>query len=504
MAKLADALDLGSSGAIHGGSSPSTRTKQQTLPRPFGAIFLTSKNDYKMSVTQQQTSDLTTKINVHLKKEEYEKSVTDAIKKLAKQVAIKGFRPGMAPLGLVKKMHGNSILIEEVNKLLNDRIFNFIQTESLDLLGQPMPAADQPFLDLSIDKMHDIDFSYEIGLAPKVDFDFLKKAAPFTHYKVAIEDNMVNEEVDRLRKRFASYEYPEAVGDNDILMFTIEELDTDGNVKEGGVSTTNSIMLDMLKADKKDSFLALKKHDSITLNIFETIDREKDAVIKHVLNVQDPATVIDTIGSEFKLTLNNITRSVPAELNEEFFKKAYGEGGPTSEAEMKELIKKDLQAYFDGQADAYLTNLLHQYMMENAGLVLPDDFMKRWIKTVNEKEITQEQIEADYPQFSKQIKWNLMVKKVVTEQQLSVGKEELEQFARTQIMSQMYGYGLKDIGSDWLNEFVAKQMLDKKYVEQTRERILDDKALAYLKTQVKVEEKPTTFEDFKALVETAK
>ncbi len=307
-----------------------------------------------MSVTQQQTSDLTTKINVQLKKEEYEKTVNDAIKKVAKQVAIKGFRPGMAPLGLVKKMHGNSVLIEEVNKLLNDKVFKFIQTENLDLLGQPMPAADQAFLDLSIDKMNDIEFSYEIGLAPKVDFDFLKKAAPFTHYKVAIQDSMINEEVDRLRKRFASYEYPEVVGDNDILMFTIEELDAEGNVKEGGVSTTNSIMLDMLKADKKEAFMALKKHESLTVNIFETLDREKDAVIKHVLNVQDPSMVMDTVGNDFKLTLNNITRSVPAELNEDFFKKAYGENGPTTEAEMKDLIKKDLQAYFDGQADAYL------------------------------------------------------------------------------------------------------------------------------------------------------
>jgi trigger factor len=141
-------------------------------------------------------------------------------------------------------------------------------------------------------------------------------------------------------------------------------------------------------------------------------------------------------------------------------------------------------------------------LIENVNLELPDAFLKRWIKTVNEKEITDEQIEADYPQFAKQIRWNLIVKKVVNEQQLSVSKEELYSYVKSQTIAQMYGYGLKNIGDEWIDQFVDKQMKDKKYVEQMSERILDDKALQYIKTQVKLSDQLVTFDEFKAKVET--
>lgn len=451
-----------------------------------------------MAVSFQKTSPNNATLKVEIKKEEYEKKINDAIKKLAKQVALKGFRPGAAPLGLVKKMYGTSVLAEEVERLLNGEVFGYLSENKIEILGQPLPASSQELLDLDINNIKDIEFSYDLGLSPEVDFSFIDSKPTFTKYKITVEDKMVDEEVDRLRKRAATYEYPETVEDGDVLSVTVEELEN-GNVKENGVNNVTSVTVDMFKADFRPKVLALKKHETLELNVFDAFDRSKEDVIKHILGVND-AEKVATVGNDFKITLNNITRAVPAELNADFFNKTYGEGVVTSEAEMRERITRDLEDYFSGQADSYLINELYKGLMEKIELPLPDEFLKRWVKAAN-KDLTEEQVEKDYEPFSKQIRWSLITKKIINEQQLSVSKEELRAKAEAEIMAQLYGYGMRDLGSDWIGQFVDKQLADKKYTEQLNERILDDKALLYVKTQVTLQEKPISFEDFKTLAE---
>ena len=209
----------------------------------------------------------------------------------------------------------------------------------------------------------------------------------------------------------------------------------------------------------------------------------------------------ESISEKFRFTLNNITRSVPAVINEEFFVKVYGENGPKTEQEMRDLIKTDLEAYLSGQTDSYLTNELHKAMMEKTELPLPDDFLKRWVKTANEKEVTEEQIESEYPMFAKQLRWDLIVKKIVKDQNLNVTAEELKEKVKAEVISQMYGYGLRNIGDEWIGQFIDKQMKDKQYTDKMADRILDEKTLDYIKSRVTLTEKPITFNEFKELVE---
>lgn len=452
-----------------------------------------------MAVRFEKTSPNSATLKVEIKKESYEKKINDSIKRVAKQVTMKGFRPGLAPLGLVKKMYGTSVLAEEVERLLNGEVFSYLADNKIDILGQPMPAASQELLDLDINNIKDIEFNYDLGLAPEVKFDYINSKPTFTKYKVTIEDKMIDEEVDRLRKRASTYEYPETVAEGDILSFTIEELNDAGEVKEGGVSNVTSITPDMFKADFRTGVLALKKHESLSANLFDVLDRSREDVVKHILGVNDTEKAA-SLGNQYKLTLNNITRAVPAELNADFFAKTYGEGVVSSEAEMRDRIKADLEDYFSGQTDSYLINELYKTLMEKIELPLPDEFLKRWVKAAN-KDVTEDQIEKDYEGFSKQIRWNLITKKIINEQQLNVTKEELRAKAEAEIMAQLYGYGMRDLGSDWIGQFVDKQLADKKYTEQLNERILDDKALLYVKTQVNLKETPISFEEFKSLAE---
>ena len=454
-----------------------------------------------MNITQEKISDLKSLVKINLKKEDYEPKVLDQIKKLAKKADIKGFRKGMVPMGVVKKMYGNSVVAEEINNALNDQMWHYLQENKIDVLGQPIPAADQELLDLDINNLKDVNFSYEIGLAPEIDLSYIEKAKPFDKYKITVTDEMINEEIERIRKRFSSYQYPDDVEQNDILSLTIEELNEDGSLKEGGVSTVSSVMMDMIKPEHQAAFLAMTKQGSIEANIWDMIDRDREATAKNILNLTEPKHT-DHIGNKFKLTLNNITRAIPAEMNEEFFTKVYGDNGVKTEAEMRDLIKKELDSYFDGQTDGYLINDLYKAIIENVNFPLPDDFMKRWIKVANEKSVSDEEIEKDYPRFAKQLRWDLITRKLIRENNIENTAEEVKDAVRQKTIQQLYSYGLRDLGGEWVEQFIAKQMADKEQIKQTGEQLLTDKVMLLVKSKVKLNEKPISLEGFKLMADT--
>lgn len=451
-----------------------------------------------MTITEEKVGSMLAKVRVNLKKEDYEPNVKKQIKNLAKQVAIKGFRPGMVPLDMVKKMYGNGVLVEELNKVLNDEVYKYINDNKIEIIASPIPANDQK-LDIDINSLKDVDFEYELALAPAIDLGFVENET-FNKYKISAEEKMLDEEVERIQKRFATYEYPETVGETDVLTFSVEELNADGTPKEGGQNTVTTLTVDLLKDDAKSKVLPLKKQESFTYNVFELMDRDREAVAKNILNMND-LSKLPEVGTNFKLTLNNITRSVPAVVNEEFFTKVYGENGPKSLEEMRANIKSDLEAYFDGQTDSFLVNDIYKAIIEKSEFPLPDEFLKRWISITNEKPVTQEEVEKDYPGFAKSLRWSLVQRKVIRENNIEVSSEEIANRVRTNMIQQLYGYGLKNVGEEWVEQFVQKQLADKKVVEQTHEQLLGDKVLDNLKSKVKLKEKEVTLDEFKALVD---
>ena len=452
-----------------------------------------------MTITQEKVDNLLSKVKISLKKEDYEPQVKKQIKTVAKGVQIKGFRPGMVPIDVVKKMYGNSVLVEELNKLFNDEIYKYINENKLEIIASPIPAAEQK-LDIDINTLKDLDFTYEVGHAPDISLAFIEQGPTFDKYKITVEDKLVDEEIDRTRKRFATFEYPETVGETDVLTFTIEELDETGNVKEGGVSTVSTLTVDLLKDDAKKKVLPLKKQESFDYNVFDIMDRDREGIAKNVLNMNDMEKV-PAVGDKFRLTLNNITRSLPAEINEEFFQKVYGDNGPKTEEEMRNNIKADLEAYFDGKTDSYLVNELYKGIMDKIDFPLPDEFLKRWIDVTNENPISQEDLQKEYPQFAKSLRWSLIQRKIVKEQNLEVTEDEVLERVRMNVIQQLYGYGLKNIGEEWVEQFVQKQLADKKVISQTREQLMEDKVLGFIKSKVALLEKPISFDDFKLLVE---
>lgn len=455
-----------------------------------------------MTITQEKVDTLQTLVKVNLKKEDYEPQVKKQLKALTKQVDVKGFRPGMVPVEIVKKKYGNSVVYEEVDRKLREVIENFIKENDIKMLVSPIPAPNQS-LHLDINEMKDIDFVYDVSLTPEIDLSYIEKKPSFTKYKILPDEQMIDDEVTRIRKRFATYEYPEVVGDTDILTFTVEELDEKGNLKPGGWNTTTTLMVDLLVPDAKSKIQPLKKQESIVYNVFNLMDRDRESMAKNILNMSDLSKVAE-LGDNFKLTLNNITRSVPAEFNEEFFLKVYGENGPKTEAEMREQIKGDLEAYLEGNSDKILVNDLYKGMMANVDFPLPDAYLKRWLNVTNEKPITEEEIEKDYPDFAKSLRWQLMQAKIVRDQNLEVTPEEITNQVRTNLIHQLYGYGMSNIGEEWINQFVNKQLADKKVVSQTRDELIEGKVIEYIKGKSQLSTKEVTFTEFRELMDKEK
>jgi trigger factor len=455
-----------------------------------------------MTVTEEKTNKLLSKLNVTLKKEDYEPHVKRQLKTLTKKVSIKGFRQGMVPVEMVKKLYGNSVLLEELNSLLNDEVQKYITDNKIEIILSPIPLADQK-LDIDIHSIRDIEFCYEMALAPEIDLSFINKGTAFTKYKLKVDHGMLNDEIEQIRKRFASHEYPDTVGVTDVLTFTVEEMNADGTLRDGGQTTVTTLTVDLLKDEVKEKILLLKKQDSFDYNVFELMDREREAIAKNVLNMND-LSKLDEVGDKFKLTLNNITRSVPAVINEEFFTKVYGESGPRSEEEMRNNIKGDLDAYFDGNTDRLLINEIYKAIRERADFPLPDEFLKRWIiATDEEKSITDEQVDREYPQFVKSLRWQLLQRKIVKEEGFEVTNEEVTGRVRANLIQQLYGYGLKNIGEQWVEQFVQKQLTDKKVITETRQQLMEDKVLNFIKSKVVLEEKEVTLEEFQELARLA-
>jgi trigger factor len=449
-----------------------------------------------MQISQQSTSALTSSITLEVKKEDYMGRVKKALNQIGKTIQLKGFRPGMAPASLVQQMYGDPVLADEVNKMLDEEVRKHIESSGLDILAQPIPI-DEQRLELNYKNPTDFTFTFEVGHAPAVDLAFVQGNPVFTRYKIRVEDEAIEQELAQMRKRFATYAYPEDVQDNDILSFTIEECDAQGHLKEDGISAVNSLMPDMFKAEWKDKVLGMKKQDSLLLPVFDAIDRSADEVKKQVLSLTEENAAA---GEWFKFTLNNITRSVPAELNAEFFAKVYGEDGPSTEEEVRDNIRKDLEAYYEGRTDTLLVNDLYRKLMDNTPLALPDEFLKRWIALSQDKPVSREDIDQDYVGFSQALRWSLIQKKIASEQGISVSREEVDERIRYNLIQQLYGYGLTNIRPEWVENFMAKQRKDEKVVSQAREQVMEDKVLGYVKTLVRLEDQLLSLEEFKALV----
>lgn len=441
-----------------------------------------------MNITKHDIDSLNAEIRISLTPQDYETRVNEGIKKVQKQVSMPGFRPGKVPVGLIKKQYGTQIMVDEINKLLNDSIYKYIEENKIEILGNPLPK-DQTSVDFQTQK--DFEFVYQLGLAPSFNVN-LDNSKTFTYKTVKIDDELVEKYVKDVRRNYGSPVYPELAGEKDVLFVDINELDETGAIKPGGIFKSTSIGVERLKNEKaKSKLIGAKKEDKIVMNINELYETAVDKSVSLGIEKEQG----ENSNCDLQLTVKNISRMDDAELNQDLFDKMYGAGKISSEEEFRNKIREELGMMFQADSERFLRSEVENKLVEQANLQLPDNFLKRWLAVANEKSITEEEIEKDYPNYAKAMQWRLIENKIIKDNNLQVEANEVKEEAKRFIKSEYARYGQVPTEEDL--EKIAKDLLGKeKEVERIYENLYSQKVLNLVKEKCKLETKEVSYEDF--------
>ncbi len=434
------------------------------------------------TVSRQNEALLTDKITVQLTKEDYYPAFEKAIKNYTKQAKIPGFRPGMVPMQVVKKMYGSSVFTEEVLRTVEKEINGYLEQEKPEIFAQPLPSEDNGNIlrQMDMNQPGEYSFSFEIGLKPTYQVADLK-AAIIARRKVEVTPEMLEEEISRLQTRYGNMKDLDAVeNDQCVLNLTFTEVDAEGNAVEGGVTKDNSLLVNYFAESIRPQLSDLKKGDSIVVKLEEAFEPKEREWVTSDLGL---AETEDALQKSFRLTVTKIGFVEKKELNEEFYEQLFPGKSITTEAAFGEAVKADIDGYWSQQGQGQVHDEIFHYLLDKTQIDFPEGFLKRWLQTGGEKPKTAEEAEAEYPGFINSLKWNLISDRLIEENQLAIEPEELRAFAKQQMMGHM-GITTLDESTSWLDAYVDRMMKDKKYIDQTYHQMLTNKVFGYAETQV--------------------
>ena len=447
------------------------------------------------TITRENIGLLNEKIVVKVAKDDYLPSFEKAIKSYSKQANIPGFRKGMVPAGMVKKMYGSSVFADEVLKSVEKGLSDYMVNEKLEIFAQPLPLPENDASQLNFSNPSEYAFAFEVGLKPEFTLPNLG-TAKLTRYKVTPTEESINEEVDRLRTRNGKMTDPESVeSDEHVLNVSFTETDADGNAVEGGITKDNSLLVKYFSESFRPSLLGKKKDDSFVIQpstAFE--EKERDFILK------DLGLEAGDANRYFKVLITKVGLIEKAGFNEELFKAAYPNKEITSEAELRDAVKEDIEKYWEQQSRNQLSDQIYHQLLDHTNIEFPESFLKRWMQNGGEKPKSAEQVESEYPSFINSLKWTLIVDQLVKHNNIEVKQEDLREFAKAQLFSYMGGANLGE-DQPWVNDYVDRMMKDKKFVEDSYHRIQTDKVFSWAETQVNPTVQEISAEEFTKMQE---
>lgn len=441
-----------------------------------------------MNITKHDIDNLNAEITISVTPTDYESRVSEGIKKVQRQANMPGFRPGKVPTGLIKKQYGTQILVDEINKLLNDTIYKYIEENKIEILGNPLPK-DQTSVDFNNQK--DFEFVYQLGLAPEFNVNLDNKNT-FTYKTVKVDDQLVEKYLKDIRRNYGKPTSPDVSTEKDVVFVDINELDETGAIKPGGIFKSTSVSYERTKNETaKAKLLGLKKDDKVVVNINDLYETALDKSVSLGID-KDTA---DSVTSNLQLTVKNISRLEDADLDQELFDKVYGEGKITSEEEFKNKIREELGLMFNADSEKFLRTEVENKLVEKTNLQLPDTFLKKWLAVANEKPITEEEIEKDYPNYAKAMQWRLIENKIIKDNNIQVNGDEAKEEAKNFIKSEYARYGQVPTEDDL--EKISKDLLSKeKEAQRIFENLYSKKVLGLIKEKCTLDTKEVSYDEF--------
>lgn len=444
-----------------------------------------------MNVVREDIDALNAVLKVEVKPEDYQAKVEETLKNHRKKVNMPGFRAGMVPMGLIKKQYGSSVLAEELNRVVNASLQNYLSENNVEILGNPIPKEDHE-VEGDFKNPAEFTFAYDIGLSPKVDVK-LNSKSKYDYVKVKVDDKLVEKQIDDLRRRYGKLVTSEKVSDTDLVMAQFVELNEDDSIKEGGVLHSSTVSMEFVSNDKVKKDLKGKEVGYKTIvNPADVSKGGKDTAA--MLGVKEDE--LEGISDKFQLTITEIKGMELAELNEELFDKLFGPGSVKNEKEMRARITSDLGGMFINDSDRLLTQAIYKDLLEKTNVELPDAFLKRWIKISNDKEVTMEQIEADYENYAKSLKWQLIQGNIFKANDIKLENEEVIEFTKGLLVNNYVQYGMPAPEDSELTKSAMEVLQNREEANRVYEMLAERKLTHYFKETVSLKDKEVSYDEF--------
>ena len=437
-----------------------------------------------MNITREQRDGGISILKVVVNEADYGQAVEKQLRDYKRKANVPGFRPGMVPMGIVKKMYGKHVVAEQSYHLASNSVFEYLQKENIDYVGDVIPSEEQG--DFDFENNTEFEFVFEIGEAPKIELELSAKDK-VTYSKIKVDKKMHNEYRSNYLRRYGRLIDVDKVEKDEALNVTLDNGDM--RIEEAYVG-----LISMTDEERKQ-WKGKKVGYKTTVNINELYKKPEQRAA--ILSVKEEE--LESIKPEFELEITKIRRFADPELNEEFFKMAFPAGNVTSEEELDKFIDEEIERELKRECDFMFANQMRKFIIEKAGLQMPEEFLKRWLYVINEGKFSREEIEKDFAAFINMFTWNYLQKHFITEGDIKVTPEEAKAEAIAFAQIQFTQYGMPNAPQDMLENF-AKQIMDnKEQLQKIYEKLFEEKVVEYLRGKVKITEKAISADEFAKL-----
>ncbi|MEA3443246.1 MAG: trigger factor [Bacteroidota bacterium] len=451
-----------------------------------------------MNITLENVGNSESVIRMQLLEEDYQEKVNSVLKDYRKQAELKGFRKGMVPMGIIKKRFGISILVEEINKIVSNKLAEYFKTEEIDILGDPMPSEEhQSPIDWESQK--EFEFVFDIGLSPKIDINLSVEKDEVPYYNIEVSEKMIDDSLASYQQNFGKLIEQEIAEKESKIVADFIELNEDGDEKENGIQVEEvEFLLRIIKDEEiQNSIIGANIPQIISLNIRKAFPNNDE--IASMLKIEKEQAA--DLNSDFQITIKKISKWIDAEIGQELFDSAFEQGTVSSEEEFRLKIKENIAKQLIPESDYKFTVDIKEYLIQKYDIELPAEFLKRWMLAKNEK-ITKEQIEKDWTEFKNGLVWQIISSRIAKEKDIKLEEKDIMKMAEKLAYSQFQQYGIQNAAQDQIKMFAEKILEEEEQRENISHQALDEKIYSALKDMVKLDLKKVSAEDFKKLFET--
>ncbi|MDO9153120.1 MAG: trigger factor [Paludibacter sp.] len=449
-----------------------------------------------MNIVRKDTDQNNVVLTLQIENSDYAEKVEKTLREYRKKAKVPGFRPGMVPVGLIKKMYGKAVAAEEINKFLSDELYKYIRENDVKILGEPLPREeDQQFIDFSTEESYQ--FSFDLGLAPLFEVELSKKDK-VNSYNIDVSNEMIENQLKSFTGRFGKYIQEEIVEAKDMVKGELIEL-ADGEINENGIKVTDATLTPEYMKDElqKALFVGAKIGDAIQFNPVQAFENETEIASLLKIKKED----VKSASTDFRFVIEGITRYHASEINQELFDKVYGEGVVNSEAEFRANIEANIKEALIQDANYKLgVDVREMLLKKYEELTFPDAFLKRWLLMSN-KELTQESLDADYSKMIADLKWQLIKDKIAKMHEITVETPEIMEYSKNIAKAQFAQYGMLSLDDEILANYTKDMLKKEDTVKSIYEKILENKVIGIVKSKVKLDVKEVSVEEFNKIFE---